>query len=370
MAMRRLTGIVLLILGTSIVAQAHHWLVGEPVYVYPVGTRPSVWNDTIAFQDGNGGPIMFHDGAVVTQIFYQSSSCWEPANAGTSVAWRYTQSGASSNEIYRWNGQTITNVSNSPGVIDSDLSAGGNGDLIWSQNHTWLMYYNAATGVTSNLGVRGVHPDLYITADGIATYAYQNPDTKAVHYFDGVQTHNLGPGNVNGACPSVWDGAVAWVGTGEVGGDFTKSEIFWWKNGQVVRVTNDTTVGIADEYPCVWRNIVVWNRGVNGIFSHRIFVWDGQSTTQVTFVNSKYPSVHHSRLAYVTDDALYYADLYPLGDLNYDRDVDLDDLAEILGHYGMSAGAVYEQGDLDGDGDIDLDDLAAMLGHYGIRPGD
>jgi hypothetical protein len=52
------------------------------------------------------------------------------------------------------------------------------------------------------------------------------------------------------------------------------------------------------------------------------------------------------------------------GDLDGDGDVDLSDLARLLGHYGES-GAVYEDGDLDGDGDVDLADLAALLAAYG-----
>ena len=53
------------------------------------------------------------------------------------------------------------------------------------------------------------------------------------------------------------------------------------------------------------------------------------------------------------------------GDLDGDGDVDLSDLATLLGNYGMTSGAVYENGDLDEDGDVDLSDLAAMLGYYG-----
>ncbi len=53
------------------------------------------------------------------------------------------------------------------------------------------------------------------------------------------------------------------------------------------------------------------------------------------------------------------------GDLDGDNDVDLADLAELLGHYGLTEGATYEDGDLDGDGDVDLADLADLLGVYG-----
>jgi hypothetical protein len=53
-----------------------------------------------------------------------------------------------------------------------------------------------------------------------------------------------------------------------------------------------------------------------------------------------------------------------LGDLTGDDYIGLDDLAQMLGNYGMASGATYEDGDLDSDGDVDLTDLAAMLGVF------
>lgn len=53
------------------------------------------------------------------------------------------------------------------------------------------------------------------------------------------------------------------------------------------------------------------------------------------------------------------------GDLNGDGVVNLDDLAQLLGHYGMTSGATYADGDLDGDGAVSLGDLAELLGQYG-----
>jgi hypothetical protein len=53
------------------------------------------------------------------------------------------------------------------------------------------------------------------------------------------------------------------------------------------------------------------------------------------------------------------------GDLDGDNDIDLADLAQLLGNYGTPSGALYEDGDLDTDSDVDLADLAALLGVYG-----
>ncbi len=53
------------------------------------------------------------------------------------------------------------------------------------------------------------------------------------------------------------------------------------------------------------------------------------------------------------------------GDLDGNGNVNLSDLGELLGHYGISSGATYPEGDLDRDGDVQLDDLAELLGSYG-----
>ena len=53
------------------------------------------------------------------------------------------------------------------------------------------------------------------------------------------------------------------------------------------------------------------------------------------------------------------------GDTDLDQDVDLNDLANLLAHYGQSSGAAWGDGDFDGDGDVDLADLSAMLANYG-----
>ncbi len=52
-------------------------------------------------------------------------------------------------------------------------------------------------------------------------------------------------------------------------------------------------------------------------------------------------------------------------DLDWSDDVDIADLAQLLGSYGETSGMTYWDGDLDCDGDVDLADLGELLGHYG-----
>ncbi len=353
-------------LASSASAQINAWHMGEPVMIHELGTRPSLWNGTIAFLYGGGGPVMYYDGTETQLVFEPDVQCWEPANTNGSVAWRHHTGSASSNEIYRWDGYLTENVSNAPGIIDCDLAGASNGDLIWSKNHDGLWYYDAASGVVSSLSVAGVHPALYVTDEGVATYAYQDPDTDEVLFFDGAETHLLGTGNSNGGYPAIWDGAVTWVGESEVGSHFTKSEIYFWKAGQTQRVTNDDDAGgVSDEYPTIWRDSVVWNRAIDGLFAPKLFVWDGYRTAQLTFDTSKFPSFNHGKLAWAGDEGLYLADMFPTGDLDFDHDVDLADLAQMLGSYGETSGMTYSDGDLDDDGDVDLADLAGLLGQYG-----
>lgn len=54
-----------------------------------------------------------------------------------------------------------------------------------------------------------------------------------------------------------------------------------------------------------------------------------------------------------------------LADLDQDGAVDLDDLAQILAHFGTTAGAATADGDIDGDHDVDLSDLAEFLSQFG-----
>lgn len=53
------------------------------------------------------------------------------------------------------------------------------------------------------------------------------------------------------------------------------------------------------------------------------------------------------------------------GDLDGNQNVDLQDLATLLAHFGTISGSSPEDGDIDGDGDVDLQDIANLLSNFG-----
>ncbi len=352
----------LVVLSSAGLVAGAEWRLGTPLLINSNGYSPSLWAGTIAYIEGNGGATMFYNGTESVHVYGPALHSYEPANANGSVAWRNSQVSASSNEIFRWDGTSVTNVSNTPDILDSDLAAGGNGDLIWSQNHTWLMYYDASSGTTTPLNIRGVHPSLYIAEGDVTTYAYQDPDTNEIKYFDGTTTTILGTGAASGAYPSLWNGAVAWIGEGVGSDEFAKRELFFWKEGQTQRVTNDDAVnGVSDDYPSVWNDMVVWSR--NGPWAPRLFLWDGVVTTQLTTTTGKFPSLHAQQIAWEGAGGLYLADLLWIadGDCNEDGKVDLIDYADFEGCLLGPTSAVTPECtcfDLDASGYVDLADFA------------
>lgn len=71
------------------------------------------------------------------------------------------------------------------------------------------------------------------------------------------------------------------------------------------------------------------------------------------------------RFIAATANGLFLLDAACVGDLDGDGLIGLQDLATLLGHFGMPAGATSADGDTDGDGNVDLSDLAVLLGRYG-----
>lgn len=58
-----------------------------------------------------------------------------------------------------------------------------------------------------------------------------------------------------------------------------------------------------------------------------------------------------------------------VGDLDFDRVVDLADLSGLLSNFGLNGGAAFADGDFDADGDVDLADLGLLLSRFGTNCG-
>ncbi len=99
---------------------------------------------------------------------------------------------------------------------------------------------------------------------------------------------------------------------------------------------------------------------VSGTGPYRLMRPDSSAAGTDPFTFQVHSAAGSSNVATVT---LAYWEC--IGDLDGNGQVNLSDLAQLLGNYGITSGAAYEDGDLDGDGDVDLADLAELLGRYG-----
>lgn len=339
------------------------WYLRDVTGISGSGVQPSLWAGTVAYTEGIGGAVMYYQNGTSTLIYTPATANYEPANGNGSIGWRKYTSGTGINDIYRWDGTSITNVSNSSSA-DTNASAGSNGDLLWSRSHTWLWYYDASAGTATNLNVKGKYPSLYIDAGGVATYAYQDPDTDEVKYFDGTTTYTLGDGSMMGAFPSLWNGAVAWV-TDREGEFFNTGEIFYWKDGVTVRVTDDDAVGgVADEGPTVWNDMVIWTRMPVDPTTPRLTLWAGAGLVELSPTGGRVPSFSGGQVAWVDSDGLYLATLAARGDYDADGDYDLADFAALqrcfTGADQGPAGAGCEAFTYDGDDDVDVADFVVF----------
>jgi hypothetical protein len=55
-----------------------------------------------------------------------------------------------------------------------------------------------------------------------------------------------------------------------------------------------------------------------------------------------------------------------LGDTNHDGTVNVADLADLAGNFGVTSGATWAQGDFNYDGNVNVADLADLAGNFGL----
>lgn len=97
--------------------------------------------------------------------------------------------------------------------------------------------------------------------------------------------------------------------------------------------------------------------------------WDLEEIDRVSVPGSVYRFVPGpgKMLVELGNDGLAVVRTGLRGDTNSDGDIDLADLAKLLGRFGSTSGATITDGDTDCDGDVDLNDLEALLRGFGRR---
>lgn len=159
-----------------------------------------------------------------------------------------------------------------------------------------------------------------------------------------------------------------------------------YNNGTLVLSQSNITAPLAATLqPNNWPTTIGIRRSMGGTFGPG-FVCRWQGPVVITLPNGTFatgnelhtvaenPSGAADFVAVIDDQPSDIPELYiidenvdPLcdGDLDGDQDVDLGDLAVLLGNYG-AVGVTREEGDLDGNGVVDLADLALLLARYGL----
>jgi hypothetical protein len=56
-----------------------------------------------------------------------------------------------------------------------------------------------------------------------------------------------------------------------------------------------------------------------------------------------------------------------LGDTNHDRSVNVADLADLAGNFGITTGGTWAKGDFDYNGNVNVADLADLAGNFGTN---
>jgi len=135
-------------------------------------------------------------------------------------------------------------------------------------------------------------------------------------------------------------------------------------NGLSVSVRGE--MDASDHAPFEWAGFQACLVIEDGFGSNPCYHRACDSVDTPNYISYPYAADHVRSIAGFLADAAVVIEEPCEGDLDGDRDRDLEDLAQLLSNYGMTGGAEYEDGDLDGDGDVDLSDLAALLAVYGI----
>ncbi len=192
----------------------------------------------------------------------------------------------------------------------------------------------------------------------------------------------------NGVAAVVLDGSTSQRGVflSDVWSDPLNSGAIWWVNYDVHFVAADTAdlsnLRVVSRFEHSGTNeLTLQIDGNNGVVrvQHRIAPqhnwfetpetgnnWQIRLTMRRTAAGQP-AMIWVDNMVITEGPTTLYSETFPLiaGDTDGDCQVDLSDLAALLGNFGAGPGASRADGDLDGDGDVDLTDLGELLASFG-----
>jgi hypothetical protein len=225
--------------------------------------NPSAHGGGIAFQaNTNNNDIYYFNGTSVTQVTNTSADDRRPSLWSGNIAFR--RGVTNSAEIHYWNGSAFSQVTNNstPDVRPSLYMDGSTATIAWQRYETGTsrdIYYHNGSSESKVDDTSNLYPDespsLY---DGEVAWEQYNTPTWHLYYWDGSSTTRISTTSTDNRGASLWNGEIAWHGIPSGDSDY---EIFYWDGASVTQVTDNDE---DDMYPSLFGDWMAWQRQVGG----------------------------------------------------------------------------------------------------------
>lgn len=216
--------------------------------------------------------IFFWDGTTITQVTNDAIRDELPQISGPVVVW--VRGAGVDLEIYKWEGGTLQNVSNSIATGDSVPQIDGSNIVYKSGSSPNIEIWRndgAVNAPVSSGGFNKSNPQ--VDGDRVVWEQFDLIDRDwDIYYFDGTQTMLLTDNTFNDFQPQISGQNIVWRG-----GTFPNIEIYVYDGVTTKQITSN---GFTDFNPQIDGGIIVW-QGSDGN-DDEIFAWDGIGITQLT----------------------------------------------------------------------------------------
>jgi len=263
-------------------------------------TRPSLYNGTIAWDDGtSNGNIFYWNGSTIETVADKSFSGHKLSLYDGTIAYRYNDDSEIGGVHARyWDGTNSHNISGDVRISSVSMH---NGNFSFMGSNTPnqppfnnYVYFNNGTDTTqiTTEGWAG-HTSVY---DGTVAYIHYWPiepgvSQGGVFLWDGNESTLIDTDHFAKE-PSLYEGNIAW--TSHDGND---NEIYYWNGLDILQITDNE---YEDRLPSLYDGHIAWHAGAVGD-EYEIFFWDGNVTHQVTDndISDSFPSLYNDNIAWM-----------------------------------------------------------------------